>query len=391
MSSRTIVDLYAGAGGLSLGFSQAGYKIAAAVEVDEWAAETFSSNLHTDCLRISDAGELGTDFFKTYKGVDVVVGGPPCQGFSICASNRRDPNDERNLHPFIFLDAVRKLRPHAVVIENVPEIKRARLPNGSMILDRIYETLLLCQYHVRTFELNAANFGVPQLRQRIFIIASRNQVPDLAEYRTNAKGASSMFSEDRWITVSEALSDLPAVAPRELLEDQELPYEKEPLNDYQRIMRQGSDILFNHVPMRHTPRLVERFKAIPVGGNGVDVWSSHSARKRGMSQSAGTPFHQNHRRLRPDQPAPTITAYCYSTFLHPWEHRNLTVREAARLQSFPDSFRFYGKRTTLSKKLLERKGLPEHTKLNQLNQVGNAVPPILAFRIAQAVLRTFGD
>src|SRR5690606_30708262 len=111
---------------------------------------------------------------------------------------------------------------------------------------------------------------------------------------------------------------------------------------------------------------------------------------RGSSTATGTKFEQNHRRMNPHAPAPTITAYMYSSCLHPYQHRNITVREAARLQSFPDAFCFTGKRTSLSNKLLERKGLVDDIGLDQFNQVGNAVPPLLAQGIASAIMKVIG-
>jgi len=184
---------------------------------------------------------------------------------------------------------------------------------------------------------------------------------------------------------------LPRVAAGAVGEEDCLTYDRDPKNEYQIALRAKGGSFFNHVPMRHSPRLVARFSAIPIGGNGASVWSEHPAKRRGRSDANGVPFGQNHRRIQPNVPSPTITAYMYSTCLHPTQHRNITVREAARIQSFPDSFQFMGKRTTLSMKLLERKGLLSDMKLNQLNQVGNAVPPLLGRAVGRAISRLFVD
>ena len=148
--------------------------------------------------------------------------------------------------------------------------------------------------------------------------------------------------------------------------------------------RNGADMVYNHEPMRHTARVIERFKLIPINGNTQSVPSEFRNRKRGeVNELSAKVYHQNHRRLNPDVPCKTITASFYSSFVHPFQHRNITVREAARVQGFPDSFKFLGKRTTLSKKLLEKKGIFEDIHLDQFNQVGNAVSPPVAEAIGK--------
>lgn len=384
--THNVVDLYAGAGGMSLGFAQAGHRIVAAVERDEWAAKTYQANFSGAEVSVTEVGALPESFFRRHKGVEVVIGGPPCQGFSICASNRRNPSDIRNTEIFKFVDATRRLKPKWIVLENVPEIARFRLSSGVKLIDVVSDVLRENGYRSHWYFVNAADYGVPQVRKRCLLIASANRVPDLESTRTHGDENLGSRQCHPWLSVSDAISDLPPVVPGAVEEDEYVRYRISSQTDYQSALRALEQGVYNHVPMRHTARLVERFKAIEVGQNEFAAWEKHAPRKRGGAiGEVGTRFSQNHRRLNPGLPSPTITAFFYSTFLHPQQHRNLTVREAARIQSFPDDFRFYGKRTTLSAKLLEKKGLHEDLKLNQFNQVGNAVPPLLARAIAHAL------
>jgi len=382
MNDRTLtaIDLYAGAGGMSLGLSNAGLEVKAAVEIDHWAVETYSKNISDSHIFCEDVSSLDDKFYKKFHGVDVVVGGPPCQGFSICASNRRNKNDDRNRHPLVFLDAVKKLSPKIVVIENVPQILTYKLADGSLLIEKISKELDKLGYSFEVLIVDAAHYGVPQHRKRVFIVGSKLGL--VSEFLKPKKKSGNFFS------VEDAISDLPEVAPVKVTDKTELRYKLPGQNSYQKKLRQPRSLIKNHVPMRHTKRLIERFEKISINNNGAAVWETHPAKKRGTKKDeSGTVFHQNHRRMDPSKPAPTVTAYCYSTFLHPYEDRNLTVREFARLQSFPDYFEFCGPRTSLSKKLLIRKGLEHEIGLNQVNQVGNAVPPILAQSIGEALVK----
>lgn len=186
------------------------------------------------------------------------------------------------------------------------------------------------------------------------------------------------------VTLWEAISDLPPLEAGQGLEVQEYLQSSE--TEYQAWMR--AEMLYNHVAMNHTPRMVERFKQIQWGESSADVAAEFGPRKRGNNDVLSTRvYEQNNRRLHPHKPAHTITASFYANFVHPFQHRNLTAREGARLQSFPDHYRFMGKPTVISKKLLNREGRVEEDYLCQYNQIGNAVPPLLAKRIAIRLLQ----
>jgi DNA (cytosine-5)-methyltransferase 1 len=382
------IDLFAGAGGMSLGFENAGFDIPLAVEIDDWAVDTYRKNRENCNIVKSDILEIEDSFFQKYSGVDAVIGGPPCQGFSISASNRRDPDDPRNYLYRQFLRVVKLVKPRMVFMENVKEIVKFKLPDGKLLLDEIIFCLEELNYNVKVFIINAADFGIPQERIRFFMVASLGPIPNILQAATFSE-TTDLFIQNKYRSVYLAISDLPIVYPRQHEEGDIFEYSKQSENDYQKRLRLGSTNIYNHIPMRHTDRTIEKFKMIR--SQGVDSLPDDlRSRTRGdASKISNKTYSQNHRRINPDKPSPTITASFYSSFIHPYQDRNLTVREAARIQSFPDSYVFHGKRTTLSKKLLEKKGIFEDVHLDQFNQVGNAVPPLLAEKFAGKIIQSF--
>lgn len=380
----TVLDLFAGSGGLSLGFQQAGYKVVGALEIDKWASDTYAHNFKDHQVFTEDITQVDDSFFAKFRGTDLIVGGPPCQGFSIAASNRRVQGDKRNGLYKEYVRAVKIIKPKAFLVENVKEIRSAKLEDGSLLLDDFVKRLENLGYNVRFQLLNAKYFGVPQDRIRFFMIGTLKDAFDFSALADNDPVSLLQF---KTLTISDAISDLPKFKDGETIpEDSVLQYTSKPLNEYQKAMRAGSKAVYNHVPMRHTPRMIERFKHITVGVDIRSIPEMHGARARGnvavLSQRL---YHQNHRRLNPDVPSRTITASFYSSFIHPTQNRNLTVREAARIQGYPDTFVFLGKRTTLSKKLLAKKGIFDDLHLDQFNQVGNSVAPPLAKELAEAL------
>lgn len=372
-----VIDLFSGAGGLSLGFIDAGFNIELAIEVDDWAHQTYKENHPNVNAVCSDITKLSDSFFEKFKGIDAVVGGPPCQGFSIAASNRRDPNDKRNFLYREFLRVVKITDPSFVLIENVREISTKKNELGDTILSEIIKELSGLGYHTTYDILNTRDYGIPQERKRFFLLASKYSKPLFPEKD---------YSE---LTLWDAISDLPEVVPRQHKEGDEFDYLSSPNNLYQECLRGTSLSIKNHIPMRHTDRIINRFSQIRLDNTVEKLSLEHQPRQRGnSSEISGKTYSQNHRRLSPDKPSKTITASFYSSFIHPFQNRNLTVREAARLQTFPDSFVFYGLRTRLSHKLLAKKGIYEEIHLDQFNQVGNAVPPKMAALLAKQLMKT---
>lgn len=372
----TVADVFAGAGGFSLGFSLAGFELVAAVEKDAWAAETLRANHTPMRMGVGDIREFDDDQLAAILGSpDVVVGGPPCQGFSVC-NNRGQGWDERNVLFLQWVRAVRIARPKVALMENVPAFWNKRMPDGSTAGSRLVEELCILGYGVSWAILDAADFGVPQHRRRLFVLADRCGME-----RRLTEWPRALLPPP---TVMNAIDDLPLLeagggAPV-------MDYGVPPGNPYQHMMRGGSGRLHNHTAMRHTKRVVERFAAMKAGEGPWDVEDvSLRPRKRGSGEVSTTAYKQTSRRLHGDRPAPTIPASFYTNFVHPVQNRNLTPREGARLMSFPDSYVFRGEPTVLSRQLSQRRGLDHHLHLCQYQQIGNAVCPLVSAAIALEV------
>lgn len=364
------IDLFSGCGGLTLGFEWAGFKSILASDIDENCEKTFARNFPETPFLCGDLSTFSKeDFDKVIKGkpVDVIIGGPPCQGFSL-ANKRRNKvaEDPRNRLFYEFVKTINWYNPKAFVMENVKGL--LSMHNGEVIkvIRNEFENAGEFGYEVRIKVLRACDYGVPQARERVIIIGIRRDL-DLIPVHPEPK-----YKE--FVTVGEAISDLPIINAGE--GEEFAKYRTKPQNEYQKFMRKNSKGVYNHVAMKHTQRLIERFKAIKPGQNLLDVWETHGAVKRGdPTQKSEIKFSQNNQRLFADKPAPTIAASFQSNFIHPTLDRNFTAREGARLQSFPDDFVFEGMRTKMS----WEKGL------SQYQQIGNAVPPLLAYEIAKSL------
>lgn len=380
MITYKVLDLFAGAGGFSLGFEMAGnYNVIGAIESDKWAAETFKINHPKSKVIVKDIRSVSdNDLLRDFKNVDVILGGPPCQGFSICNKNAGDPKDPKNSLFMEFLRAVRVLNPKIVVMENVPNLLKASTNSGEKVIDIIQEELKKLGYHVEFNLLEAVKYGVPQIRKRLFVIGSKKKLNNYFPKPT--------CSDNKFLTVWDAISDLPEIEAREGKEVME--YTLKPANSFQILMRKNSKKVYNHVAMKHSKRTVERFKSMKCGDSVRDVPENLRPYKRGeagvLSEKS---YDQNNRRMHSQKPCHTIPASFYANFVHPFKNRNFTAREGARLQTFPDSFRFFGKPTVVSNKLLQKEGRDSENYLCQYNQIGNAVPPLLAKNIASNIFK----
>lgn len=393
------IDLFAGAGGLSLGFEEVGFTAVHAVEEDKWAAETFAHNkphcnvVNRDIRKISDSEiEAFAD-----PGVELIVGGPPCQGFSHANTGQTDPKDPRNSLFTEFVRFAAILRPKLCVVENVPGLLRTKMADGSFAISAIQDAFQKIGYCVDYRVLAAQDFGVPQKRQRLFVIAIRDDLNGVKfRWPTPTHGTAdeaqlTFFPEKpkilgQAVTLWDAISDLPPIMAGEDIPEE--IYEHEPQNAFQLKMRERRIAkLENHEPMRHTARIIERFKSIRIGQSEADVPVHLRPRKRGSAgEISGSTYDQNSRRQDPDTPCNAIVASAHTNFIHPTLNRNFTVREMARIQSFPDWFIVKGKRAVLSRSLSLRKGLTDDIYLDQRAQIGNAVPPILAQAIANSCI-----
>lgn len=376
MAPLTFIDLFAGCGGFSTGLEQAGLKGVLHLESDVWACETLKANFSADTVLCADIREVKDDVIAEYKGVDVIVGGPPCQGFSVAGSTQFGVYDKRNELVLWFLHWVTTLEPQAVVIENVPQILTKKDRAGMTVMDLVQEKLRPIGYAVTSRVLSAADFGVPQLRRRAFIFAIKSGSFPILEATHAEHSPEELFRQSLapYVTVGEALSDLPCITAGQGV-DEAVSYATPPLNSYQSMMRKRSSGVSNHVAMRHTARLIERFSQIKPDESLKDVNPNFGQISYKSGQLNEKPFKYNNYRLNPNRPSLTIPASFQSLFLHPNLNRNLTAREAARLMSFPDRFVFRGKRTTMS--------WEKH--LSQYNQIGNAVCPLVASAIGKAL------
>ncbi|PAC84663.1 DNA cytosine methyltransferase [Bacillus subtilis] len=341
-----VVDLFSGVGGLSLGFRQAGFNIVIANEIDSDISRAYEMNHPEGKMINEDITKLEIEsVFSEYKGkIDVVIGGPPCQGFSQKGA-RRILDDERNFLFKYYLKVVDYLRPKYFLMENVPNLLTAN--RGSFKQD-IYHEFENIGYQLDSAILNAFDYGVPQTRRRAFILGKLNGAISLPL---------GFFDK---VTAWDAISDLAFLNSGEGSEEQD--YLSPALTPYQKKLRERSVKLFNHVATKHSNLAIERMQLVPPEKGKESLPKEHLTK----SIYSGT-----WSRIVKSDPSVTITTRfdtpSSGRFTHPYLHRAITVREAARLQSFPDNFIFYGPKTS------------------QMKQVGNAVPPLLANRIAETI------
>lgn len=361
MSTKTVIDLFCGAGGLSEGFHQAGYHVLAGNDFFAAAGETYAQT-HGDAKflpgRIQDYS--ANDFLKAAGlrsgELDVLVGGPPCQGFSVY-NHQRGLHDERSSLYREYLRVVDGLQPNWVVLENVTGMTSA---GGGAAVHAIIQGLNSLGYDVRAEVLRAEEYGVPQERRRIVFIGNRIGLP--VAYPNPTHG----FGSHPFVTVKDAIADLPALENGENNGVEQ--YGFEPRSEFQREMRAGSNCVMNHGAAKLSKINLERMRYIPQGGSWRDI--PFELLPAGMKRAKRSDHTKRYGRLSWDGLASTILTKCdphWGAYFHPEQDRTLTVREAARLQSFPDWFEFKGSRT------------------EQYVQVGNAVPPLLGRAIAQTI------
>lgn len=389
---KKVLDTFAGAGGFSLGFHLTGnYEIIGAIEKDAWACETFQAN-HPESKVIKNSIESLKDneIIDLFKGnkPDIILGGPPCQGFSIANKKAGDPKDPRNSLFKQFVRLGDLFSPEVMIMENVPNLIKAKTSDKKFVIDIIISELESIGYNASFKVLKATDYGVPQIRQRVFVIATKNSFQNVFPKITHKLSTQpdTLFQSDLKVcpTLWDAISDLPEIEAREGSPIME--YNKPAINEYQKLLRKGSTKVYNHTAMKHTKRLVARFASMSWGDSTSDVPEHLKPLKRnGNGEISKKVYDQNNRRMHPNKPCHTIAASFYANFVHPYNNRNFSPREGARIQSFPDWYVFKGKPTVVSHKLLQREGRTAEKHLCQYNQIGNAVPPLLAKAIADNV------
>ncbi len=344
MSKLKAIDLFCGAGGLSYGFQQSGFHVVLGVDNVQIALDTFKHNhYNSEALKLDlHDDDAIAEIAKIAKGenVDVVIGGPPCQGFSLTGT--RDAKDERNSLFRAFFKLAELINPKCFIIENVPGI--LTLYDGRARREILSECERLgynCSYKL----LYAPDYGVPQIRKRVFFVALRK---DLGVFEFPEPS----HKEDDYVGCHEAIGDLPPLVTE--IGENKTVYSAKPFSPYQELMRTGSSSLYNHVGTNHSPHVIEVISQVPEGGNHKDL-------PPGVGESRK--FNEAWTRYHSQKPSKTIDTGHRNHFHYKW-NRVPTVRENARLQSFPDEFVFLGNKT------------------EQNRQVGNAVPPLLGKAIA---------
>ena len=366
----SVLDLYAGAGGLSLGFSKAGspglgFRVVVASDKDRNAVATYGRN-HPQTNAI--AGDLTSDSVKgricraveqatSRKTVDLVIGGPPCRGFSFANKVTRDDSNPLNHLPLQFAEMVGRIDPFAFVMENVPGMISLR---GGRILEKVKDSLRGYGYkNIRHYVLNAADYGVPQKRLRMFLIGSKSQacVKPPKETHGAPEDARSNPSLEPYVTAGEVIGGLPRIPEGAAF----------PSHARTQDVRGPGNGVKNHRATASSDLVVRRFRYVPQGGNWRSIPKALmkvGGRYKNLSNVHSTMY----KRLDPGKPSVTVVNFRKTMLIHPLQNRVLSVREAARIQTFPDDYEFEG-------------GLH-----SMQQQVSDAVPVKLAESVANAVL-----
>jgi len=358
----TAIDLFCGAGGLSEGFRQAGVHVLAGQDIDAVFGETFEAThpeakfIHGPIQDVSAQALLEASDLKPGE-LDVLIGGPPCQGYSVY-NHQRGIDDPRAGLFNEYLRIVEALQPRWLVMENVTGI--TSIANGGIVRE-IQSGMRKLGYRVDMKMLKAEEYGVPQERRRVFFIATREGMcPILFPDATHGPEL------EPYVTVWDAISDLPAL---ENGEGSTSPrYRTKPANAYQAVLRGDRVRIENHAAPRLSATNLERMEYIPQGGSWRDI--PFDLLPNGMKKAKRSDHTKRYGRPAKSDLACTILTKCdihWGAYIHPTQNRSFTVREAARLQSFPDSFTFSGSRT------------------EQFVQVGNAVPPLLGRAVAESI------
>lgn len=346
MSKRKLnaIDLFSGCGGFSYGFQQAGFNILLGIDNDRIALNTFERN-HKDSKGLFvdlHQPQAIKDIISNLKGkkVDVIIAGPPCQGFSLTGT--RNENDKRNTLFYSVFELAALLKPTAFIIENVPGI--ATLYKGK-VRDEILRLSDELGYNCSLKALFAPDYGVPQIRRRMFFVCIKKE-------KGKFEFPKPLYDESNYISCEQAINDLPSLEKERGSEV--MQYSHQPKSEYQKKMRNGNAVLNNHIATVHTDLVKKVISLVPEGGNYRDLPAGVGESRR---------FHEAWTRYHSKKPSRTIDTGHRNHFHYKW-NRVPTIRENARLQSFPDAFVFIGNKTQQNK------------------QVGNAVPPLLGYHIA---------
>lgn len=345
------VDVFSGAGGMSIGAALAGIDVKYAIENDPFAAATYSANHAGTIMLNQDVRMVNvTNMPDLNPSIPIVLfGGPPCQGFSTSNQKTRTSANENNWLFVEYMRFVKELEPEWVVFENVKGLKETE---GGVFLRNIQDAFKKLKYKTSTFILNATDYGVPQRRERLFVIGSRRGVSVKEPEKVR----------DEVVTVDQAIDDLPFLENGASVNV--LPYRTTPHSRFSKLMRGELDECANHLLTRNASHILARYPHVPQGGNWQDIPDELMLNYADKSRCHTGIYH----RLYGDKPSIVVGNFRKNMLIHPWQHRGLSVREAARLQSFPDYYSFQGSIGF------------------QQQQVGNAVPPLLAEAVFKNIM-----
>lgn len=345
------VDLFAGAGGMSVGALKAGIVVKYSVEIDIHAATTYKSNHHKTNVLVEDIKEISFSNMDLDRSRPVIVfGGPPCQGFSTSNQRTRSLNNNHNWLFREYLRAIGEIKPQWVVFENVRGILETE---KGIFADEVISGLEALGYATSCFLLNAMHYGVPQNRERFFVVGSIDGI------RVDEPPRTCSFP----LAVKDAFVDLPILENGASLSERS--HDTRKVNNFINLMRGNMQSSQNHLVTRNAQYVIERYKYIPQGGNWEYIPSELMTNYKNRFRCHTGIY----RRLKEDEPSVVIGNYRKNMLIHPTQDRGLSVREAARLQSFPDDFVFKGSIGF------------------QQQQVGNAVPPLLAQALFTQILK----
>jgi DNA (cytosine-5)-methyltransferase 1 len=343
------VDLFAGAGGLSLGATMAGVDVRLAIEKDKYAAETYMYNHPQTVMINADIKNIKKIDIEEKGAIKLLFGGPPCQGFSTSNQRTRNKENEANWLFKEFIRLAKTWEPDWIIFENVRGIVETE---KKFFLEKIIKSFEKIGYTCSWKVLNAADFGIPQNRSRFFLIASRDG------YQINLPDAK---KDNALIAVKEAIGDLPPLENGANMGF--MNYKGDSKSKYVRQLRGNLPGCTGHIVTRNSELVLKRYNYIPAGGNWEDIPEHLMENYKDKKRCHTGIYH----RLNPDSPSVTIGNYRKAMLIHPWENRGLSVREAARIQSFPDSYEFKGSIGF------------------QQQQVSNAVPPLLAKEVFKLI------
>lgn len=350
-TTYNVLDLFCGCGGLSRGFIDAGFNVPLGIDFDDMALKTFAANHeNSSTLKLDLFNHNNIALIQKYLDehdikIDVLVGGPPCQGFSLAGPRQID--DSRNKLYQAMVKTAALLKPKVVVLENVPGIVQL---HGGLVGEKIISDFTKLGYKIRYKILYAPDYGIPQIRKRTFFVGLLDAV-DFFEFPVP------ILKEEQYVTCEQAIDDLPALEG--VYGDDVQDYPTKPHSEYQRLMRIGSKHIYNHIGTIHDAKTLKFLAMIPEGKN----YKSLPKEYAGIYK-----YHEALTRYHSKKPSPTINTGHRSHFHYKWL-RIPTVRESARLQSFKDTFIFFG------------------NKSQQYKQVGNAVPPMLGYVVAKEILK----